>query len=139
MPPDRARSARLVRLPGRGFTDSDFPSVSLLNAASNRALEQRFGRPLNPERWRGNLLVEGLEPWAEFGWIGRRLRIGEAELLVRERIGRCNATKHDPGSGRLDADTLAELEAGWGHTDFGVYAEVVTGGRVAVGDPLTVA
>lgn len=136
MPADRAQSARLVRLPGRGWTDSDFPSVSLLNAASNRALEERVGQPLDPERWRGNLLIEGLEPWAEFGWIGRRLALGEAELEVRERIQRCNATKVDPATGQVDADTLAALNGGWDHTDFGVYAVVVTGGRVAVGDSL---
>jgi uncharacterized protein YcbX len=136
MPPGRARSARLVRLPGRGWTDSDYPSVSLLNAASNRALADRIGQPLDPERWRGNLLIEGLEPWVEFGWSGRRLALGEAELEVRERIGRCNATKGDPATGTVDADTLAALSGGWNHTDFGVYAVVVTGGRVAVSDSL---
>jgi hypothetical protein len=26
------------------------------------------------------------------------------------------------------------LRSGWGHQDFGVYAEVIEGGRIAVGD-----
>jgi uncharacterized protein YcbX len=134
MPADRAQSARMVRVPGRGMTDSDYPSVSLLNAASNRALGDHVGHPLDPGRWRGNFLVEGLEPWQEFDWIGRRLAVGAAELEVRERIKRCNATRHDPVSGRRDADTLAALQEGWGHTDFGIYAVVVRGGRVVVGD-----
>lgn len=138
MPPERAQSARLVKLEGRGFTDSDFPSVSLLNAASNRALSQAIGRDLDPRRWRGNMLVEGLAPWEEFDLVGKRIRLGGAELLVRERIVRCNATKHDPASGRLDADTLTALQVGWGHTDFGIYAEVMSGGEVATGDTLNV-
>ncbi|TCO71537.1 MOSC domain-containing protein [Rhodovulum euryhalinum] len=134
MPPDRAASARIVRVPGRGMTDSDFPSVSLLGLASLRALSDAVGRPLDPRRFRGNFWIEGLAPWAEFDWIGRRVRIGGAELEVRERIGRCMATTVDPETGKRDADTLGALERHWGHTDLGVYAEVVTGGRVALGD-----
>ena len=33
----------------------------------------------------------------------------------------------DPATGVSDADTLGGLEAGWGHQDFGVYAEVIAG------------
>jgi len=33
---------------------------------------------------------------------------------------------------------LALLGATFGHTDFGVYAEVETGGRIAEGDPVEV-
>ena len=53
---------------------------------------------------------------------------------MREIITRCKATTVDPDTGIEDADTLGALSAGWGHQDFGVYAEVVEGGRVAVGD-----
>jgi uncharacterized protein YcbX len=55
-------------------------------------------------------------------------------VLVRERITRCKATTVSPATGRPDADTLGALESGWGHQDFGIYAEVIEGGRVAVGD-----
>lgn len=134
MPADRAASARIVRVPGRGMTDSAFPSVSVLGLASLRALSDAAGQPLDPRRFRGNFWIEGQAPWEEFDWIGRRLRLGEAELEVRERIGRCMATTVNPETGKRDADTLGALERQWGHTDLGVYAEVVTGGRVAVGD-----
>jgi uncharacterized protein YcbX len=88
------------------------------------------------ERFRGNLWLDGFEPWQEFDLVGRDLRIGGAILRVRERITRCKATTVDPSTGVSDADTLGALQAGWGHQDFGVYAEVVTGGAVAVGDPV---
>jgi len=132
--PSRALPAFVVRAEGRGMTDSDFPSVAILNAASLRALSQRLGRPLAMERFRGNIWIDGLAPWQEFEWIGRDLRIGEAVLRVRERITRCLATTANPDTGRRDADTLGALEAGWGHRDFGVYAEVVADGTVTVGD-----
>ena len=131
--PGRALPAFVVR-PDRGMTDSAFPSVAILSRATLAQIEARAGAELAPERFRGNVWLDGLAPWAEFELIGRELRLGGATLLVRERITRCRATSANPETGRVDVDTLALLEAGWGHRDFGVYAEVVAGGRVAVGD-----
>lgn len=136
MPENRARSVRIVSAPGRGMTDTDFPSVSLLNLASHRAVGQKLGRELSPLRWRGNLWLEGPEPWEEFDWIGRRLRVGGAELEVRERITRCLATTANPDTGKRDADTLGALEQGWGHQEFGIYAVVTAPGAIALGDPV---
>ncbi|PZQ49651.1 MAG: molybdenum cofactor biosysynthesis protein [Rhodovulum sulfidophilum] len=129
----RAQPAFVVR-PTRGMTDSGFPSIAILNGASLRALSERAGQPLAMERFRGNVWLEGLGPWAEFDLVGREIRLGEAVLLVRERITRCRATSANPDTGLIDVDTLGLLHSGWGHRDFGVYAEVVSGGRVAVGD-----
>lgn len=131
--PERARPAFVVRA-GRGMTDSDFPSISLLNTGSLAALGERLGKPLAMERFRGNVWLDGLAPFEEFDLVGRDIRIGEAMLRVRERITRCKATTVDPVTGISDVDTLGLLRAGWGHEDFGVYAEVVAGGRVALGD-----
>lgn len=138
VPSDRAGPDSLVRAGSRGMTDTDFPSISLMNRSSHRAVSQRFGRPLEEERWRGNIWFDGLGPWEEFEWLGRRLRVGGAILEVRERIVRCQHTAANPRNGRRDADTLGTLEAGWGHTDFGVYAEVIEGGSVTIGDSVEV-
>jgi uncharacterized protein YcbX len=133
--PDRPGPAQVVRA-AVGMTDSAFPSIAVLNRASLAALGERLGMELAMERFRGNIWLDGLEPWHEFELVGREIRVGEARLLVREIITRCKATTVDPDTGVPDADTLGALSAGWGHQDFGVYAEVVEGGRVAVGDTL---
>jgi uncharacterized protein YcbX len=119
---------------GRGMTDSEFPSVSILSTASLADLSARMGQDLSPHRWRGNLWLDGAAPWAEFDWIGREIRIGGAVLRIEERITRCNATKVNPETGKPDADTLAALEAAFGHQDFGVYATVIQSGAIATGD-----
>jgi uncharacterized protein YcbX len=134
-PPDRAQPRQIVTA-GRGMTDSDFPSVAILSLASLRDLSGRMGRDLSIHRWRGNLWVDGWQPWAEFGLIGRELRIGAAVLRIEERITRCKATTANPDTGRVDADTLAGLSAAYGHQDFGVYATVISGGTVALNDPV---
>lgn len=131
--PNRAAPARVVRA-GRGMTDSDFESIAILNLASLRALEGRAGRRLDLRRFRGNIWLDGLGPWQEFEWIGRRLSIGGVEFEVRERITRCVATHVDPDTGRPDTDILGLLETGWGHRDFGVYAVAATSGEIATGD-----
>ena len=133
MPADRAASARIIRVPGRGMTDSDFPSVTLCNMASHRAVEQKMGRDLSIHRWRGNIWFDGLPVWEEFDWIDREVQIGEAVFLVRERTDRCAATTTNPETGIRDADTLGTLET-WGHRDFSVRAEVVRGGLICIGD-----
>jgi len=133
MPANRARSVRLFRLDGRALTDTDYPSVSLLNLASNADLAMRMGADLSPLRWRCNLHLDGMEPWAESGLVGRTLRIGAAELCVREPIRRCMATTANPCTGTRDLDTLGALNSHRGAQDFGIYAEVTRGGTLAVG------
>ena len=134
VPTNRAQSARVVRPRDRGMSDTDYASVSIGSLSSLKALEEKMGTPLGPERFRMNFWVEGLAPWEEFEWVGKRIRIGTAELEVREPTIRCNATKANPATGKIDADTLGALEDGWGHQHFGVYAVVVSDGTVQVRD-----
>lgn len=134
--PDRPAPAFVVRA-DRGMTDSDYPTLSVLNRASLAALSERVGRPLAEERFRANLWLEGLEAFGEFDLVGRDLRVGGATLRVTERITRCKATTVDPATGIPDTDTLGALRAGWGHQDFGVYVTVTESGTVSNGDAVT--
>lgn len=127
------RPARLCRAPDRAMTDTDYPSVSVANLASNAALGTHLGQELSPRRWRANLWLDGLSPWVEAEWIGRRLRIGEAELTIVEPIRRCMATAANPETGRRDADTLGGLRGMRGAQEFGLYARVTRGGAIATG------
>jgi uncharacterized protein len=133
VPADRARPRRIVSA-GRGMTDSAFPSVAVLSVASLADLSRRMGVDLSPHRFRGNLWLEGAAPWAEEAWVGQTLAIGPTRLRIEERITRCLATCANPETGRVDADTLGALDAGFGHQDFGLYATVLAGGQITLGD-----
>ena len=100
-------------------------------------MEQRIGQDLSPHRWRGNLWIDGLEPWAEFDWVGHEVRIGGAVLTVRDRTGRCLATHANPATGTRDAEVLPALDS-FGHRDFSVLAEVTQRGTIRTGDPVEV-
>ncbi len=135
VPQNRALPTRIVRLEGRGFTDSDFPSVTLCNMATHRAVEEKAGQPLSIHRWRGNLWFDNQNAWSERDWIGKDLAIGACILRPREQTERCLATTTNPDNGVRDIDVLGLLD-GFGHRDFSVRAEVIRGGEIAVGDPV---
>ncbi len=127
---------RIVSAPGQAMTDIAQPHISLINAASVCDLAERTGHELDPLRFRGNLLIDGLEPWAEFDWLGRDVRIGNAVLRARDPIGRCAATSVNLDTGERDIDLPKALFEHYGHTRCGLYLSVEQGGRIAVGDPV---
>lgn len=137
-PQEWFRPVALVSAPGRGMTDTPYPSVSIKNLASNADLGRRMGMALSIHRWRGNLWLDGLEPWAEFDWIGKQVRIGATLLEVRERVGRCKATMANPATGVVDVDTLRGLRDVVGEQDFGIFAVVLEGGEISPGDRVEV-
>ncbi len=132
-PADLPAPLRLVTAPV-ALSDVNKPWVSVLSLDSLRDLEHRIGLRIGHERWRGNLWVKGWVPQAERDLIDREIRIGAARLRVTQPITRCAATSADPRSGRLDIDMPLALEQQFGHRDFGLYAEVIQGAEIEIGD-----
>jgi uncharacterized protein YcbX len=133
-PDNRPAPSHVVHVPGQPMTDVPGPWVSILSLEGLAALSRHLGSSLSIHRFRGNLWVKNWIPDAERDLIGRRLRIGDATVEVRQPITRCRATCMNPQTGAEDTETLEALKSLWGHQDFGIYAEVVEGGSVALGD-----
>jgi uncharacterized protein YcbX len=140
MPDELRGQPRLLTAPdGFRFTDSRSGFVSIINLASVADLEGRIGAPVDPLRFRGNVMVEGLEPWAEFDLVGRELTSPSGlRLKVTKRIERCAATNVDPVTGIRDLQIPRALMNAYGHFDCGVYCEIVAGGSLAEGERLTI-
>lgn len=132
--PEKPLPSFVVAARDRGMTDSPFPSISILNHSSLQELAVAIGSEIDMRRFRGNVWITGLPAWEEFTRVGKEIRLGEATVLIRERITRCRATMANPETGIVDMDTLDTLKQNWGHQDFGVYGEVVFNGSVSVGD-----
>jgi uncharacterized protein YcbX len=130
---------RIAAAPGAAMTDVPDPFLSVLSMASLRALGQRAGVAPDPRRFRGNLWIEGAAPWEEEEWVGRTLTIGPARLRIVEPIGRCRAIDADPETGTRPVGVLDALRTARGHTEFGLYAEVIEGARIAEGDAVSLA
>jgi uncharacterized protein YcbX len=128
--------ARVVSAGTLSLTDIPQNGLSIVNLASVADFARRIGRAVDPLRFRANVYVDGLPAWAERDWIGGTIHAGEVGLAIGAHIQRCNATQVDPATGARDLDTIRLLRAQYGHFEMGVYAEVVRGGRLAVGAPI---
>ena len=138
MPRELRGPPKMLAAPdGFRFTDSRHGYVSVINRASVAALERLTGRPVDPLRFRGNVLLDGLEPWAEFDLVGRTLAGPSGlELKITSRITRCAAVDVDPDTGERDMDLPRTLMQQLGHMACGVYAEVTGRGALRTGDAL---
>jgi uncharacterized protein YcbX len=127
---------KIVQAPNHSFSDVSVKCVHIVNLASVRELERTLGRRVDPLRFRANLYLDGMEPWSEFRWLDKTIEVGAVSLGVFARTQRCEATNVDPSNGARDMAIPAQLQRTWGHSDFGVYAKIVTGGRLAPDMPI---
>ena len=130
----KGRTKLVEAEPGITLSDHQGAVVSFINLASVKDLERVTGAAIDPIRFRGNILLQGLDAWAEFDWIDQSINVGGATLSVTNRIDRCGATNVDPDTGARDLNIPKDLQRGFGHIDMGVYGTVTTGGDIATGD-----
>ncbi|MBR0898919.1 MOSC domain-containing protein [Bradyrhizobium tropiciagri] len=119
-----------------GWWDYDDAAISIINVETIADLSRKAGREVDPLRFRANFYVAGLAAWSEWKLIGRRVRIGDAELEVIRPIDRCKATSVNPTTGEVDINMPALLALQEGHIFCGMYARVVKSGRVRAGDAI---
>ncbi len=113
------------------FEDPAHQGLHIINLASVRDLERVVGAPVDPRRFRANIVVDGIPAWSEFDWVGQSVRVGGATVQVVERTERCAATNVNPDTAVRDLNIPLSLRRGFGHLDLGVYATVVEGGELA--------
>jgi len=98
------------------------------------ALERELDRPIDIRRFRPNLHLRLDAPaFAEERWVGRRLRVGEAELELLHACERCAIPTRDPDTGEKWPELLRWLAREHG-TLFGINARAVRPATVRVGD-----
>ena len=113
----------------------DASPVLVLTTASLRTAARLYPVGVwDPRRFRPNALIDADgDGWLEDQWVGQRLQIGAVALVPTQPCIRCTmVTRAQPG---LDADlevfrTLARHHRG----RFGVWTDVLEGGRLSVGD-----
>ena len=128
---------KVLHADGHSFSDVAAKVVSIINLASVAAIETAVGVPLHPLRFRANLSVDGWPAWHEFGLLGQEIAIGDARLKVTKRITRCAAINVDPDTGIRELALPDTLLRTFDHADCGVYAQVIAGGEIAVGDTVS--
>lgn len=130
---------------GGHFTNLREAPLSVVNLASIDALTRAAGHEVDPRRFRANLYLEGFEAWEERDWTGRDLVLrppeGEAGTPVRLHLTaplpRCAGVEISPTgtrkAGESDLPLLPLLRRATGQKNFGVMAEVASGGTIGEG------
>ncbi len=134
----RARLGEGVRVIKQDVGVFDSMPLSLISMPTIAGLEAVTGRALEVQRFRPNLLVEpgGAADFPEDDWVGATLQIGGMRMRVDRRDPRCVIVTMDPQNGERDPSVLRRI-AEQRENCAGVYGTVVTPGRVAVGDAVT--
>lgn len=117
----------------------DAAPLSLTTTGSVAALSAMVEAPLDPLRFRPNLLVDaaGGEPFREDDWVGHTIRVGEMAFRVDQRDARCVMVNVDPTTHARDPRVLKAI-AQRREACLGVYGSTVTPGVVSVGDLVTI-
>jgi uncharacterized protein YcbX len=131
------QAPQFLYFPQHSFCDHKTQVISLIGLGSLHALETAVSAPRDARRFRANIYIDDIAPWAEFSWLGREIQIGGTKLLVQERIDRCAATMVNPDTAARDANPVKELQQHFGHVDLGIFAEIITGGEIRPGDAIT--
>ena len=111
-------------------------SVLVTSAATHAALEAELGAAIDLRRWRTNAHVElDAAPYAEEGWEGAQLRIGDAELDLLHPCERCVIPTRDPDTQDKWSGLLKHLFRE--HRGlFGMNARPRGPATIRVGDPV---
>jgi uncharacterized protein YcbX len=111
-------------------------SVLVTTAATLAALQAEMGQPVDLRRFRTNLHLDLDAPaYAEEGWEGRRVTVGEVELELLHPCVRCAIPTRHPDNQVKWAELLRHLVREHGGL-FGINARPVTPGTIRAGDPV---
>jgi hypothetical protein len=111
-------------------------AVSLINLDSVRDLENRIGRSVHPLRFRANIYFDGWPPFSELSLLDRVITIGDVRLKISMRTRRCAATEVNPLNAKRDIPVPRLIMQNYGHSDMGIYAEILDVGVIRPGDPI---
>ncbi|MDC0078957.1 MOSC domain-containing protein [Candidatus Pelagibacter sp.] len=109
-------------------------SVSLLNIQSINDFESKINKEIKPLIFRGNICVDGIEPWKEREWIGKIIKINNISFKVEKNIPRCVAINLKPQTDNNSFNLLQSLKKTYNHFEMGIYLTALDDGKINIGD-----
>jgi uncharacterized protein YcbX len=107
-------------------------SVSLLNIQSINDFEKKVNKKIEASIFRGNICIDGLEPWKEREWIGKTIKINNVSFKVEKNIPRCVAINLKPQSDDNSFNLLQLLKKNYNHFDMGIYLTALDDGEINI-------
>ncbi len=111
-------------------------SVSLLNTQSINDFENKTNKKIETSIFRGNICVDGIEPWKERDWIGKTIKINNVSFKVEKNIPRCVAINLKPKTDDNSFNLLQLLKKNYNHFDMGIYLTALDDGEINIGNKI---
>ena len=111
-------------------------SVSLLNTKSINDFEKKTNKKIETSIFRGNIYIDGVEPWKEREWIGKTIKINNVLFKVEKNIPRCVAINLKPNTDDSSFNLLQLLKKNYNHFDMGIYLTPLNDGQINISDSL---
>ena len=113
-------------------------SVSLLNIQSINDFREKIDRNVESSIFRGNICIDGIEPWKEREWIGKIIEINNVSFKVEKNIPRCVAINLKPQTDDNSFNLLQSLKKTYNHFEMGIYLTALDDGEINIGDTINI-
>jgi len=135
----KVKRIRLLQDSMNPFFDT-MPSktISLINLNSIRDFEKKLSKKIEFQRFRGNIYVDGLNPWDERNLINKTLIINNLKFKVTKEIPRCVATNIRPNSSEINLSIPISLKQFYNHINLGVYLIPLNDGNIKSNDDILI-
>jgi len=111
-------------------------SVSLLNIQSINDFQNKIDKNIETSIFRGNICIDGIDPWKEREWIGQIIRINNVSFKVEKNIPRCVAINLKPQTEDNSFNLLQSLKKTYNHFEMGIYLTALNNGEIGIGNKL---
>tara|TARA_B100000427_G_scaffold157924_1_gene131126 strand:+ start:54 stop:833 length:780 start_codon:yes stop_codon:yes gene_type:complete len=119
-------------------SNNAFNSMSLINLNSIKDFENIINEKVEPQRFRANFYIDGIEPWEERNWIGKIIKINNVSFKVEKNIPRCVAINLKPKTDDDSLNLLQSLKKSYNHFDMGIYLVALNDGKIEIGNKIAV-
>ena len=109
-------------------------SVSLLNIQSINDFQKKIDKKIETSIFRGNICIDGIEPWKEREWIGKVIKINNVSFKVEKNIPRCVAINLKPQTDDNSFNLLQLLKKTYNHFEMGIYLTAIDDGEINIGN-----
>ena len=113
-------------------------SVSLLNIQSINDFQKKIEKEIEPSIFRGNICIDGIEPWKEREWIGKIIKINNVFFKVEKNIPRCVAINLKPQTDDNSFNLLQSLKKTYNHFEMGIYLTALDDGNISIGNTIDI-
>ncbi len=113
-------------------------SVSLINIQSINDFRKKIDRNVESSIFRGNIYIDGIEPWKEREWIGKIIKINNVSFKVEKNIPRCVAINLKPQTDDNSFNLLQSLKKTYNHFEMGIYLTALDDGKINIGDTINI-